>query len=110
MIAFTAQTLATLFLFLVVSQSLIQTLSLRRLMAIYDTHVSQMEIKSEVEVRQFLDLTRWIESVTYASSRGIWLPSVLILAYAWGRLPIWDGWGINSALVYFTLMPLAVTI
>ena len=34
----------------------------------------------------------------------------MILAYAWGRLPIWDGWGINSALIYFVLFPLAVTI
>ncbi len=109
-VTFFAKVLAVLLIFLMVGHCLLQTMTLRRLVEMFKRALQQQEFRRVREIENAKDLLERLENVTFQSARGLWIPSAIILVFACARLPIWDGWPMNTALLSFILLPLAVTI
>ena len=112
LISYFVHGLATFLVFWLVSYLLMQTLVLRRFLAIIQREIYIPEDTDDdlLTVERAHQLVDWTEAASWNSTKGLMVPSVLILLYAVARLPIWDGWHLNSVVTTILLLPLALTI
>lgn len=120
-VAWLAQAVACISVFLCVSVATVQTLTNRNLLIeIGDQIIGQLNSRVDIvpggtttQTSDIFDATayfHWIEEVTKRSSQMLLLPSACILAFAVARLPIWDGWPINLLTSATLLTPFAFAI
>ena len=113
-VSYFANILATLLLFTMVSLLLLQTVVLRRYISIIRKNIKlrihpneTSNLEAVERIRKLLD---WVEVTSGRSTRGLLLPSALVLVYAIARLPVWDGWHLNLSALTTLLVPMGATI
>jgi hypothetical protein len=109
-VTFFVNALATLLVFLVVGFVMLQTLTLRQILYLIRRELRWPSTPTSRDVKHAYDLVSWIERASGKSTQGLLLPSALILAFVVSRLPIWDGWHLNSAILSTLLIPLGLTL
>jgi len=131
LLAFLLQFLAAWGVFWLVGLSLLQTLALRQCIAhsrdllqerfeafqnsqfdenLQSDEEPQANQRFERLLEQGRQLVEWAEGASSKSSNALLLPAAMLLLFSISRLPIFDGWHVNSIVLSIILLPFSLTL
>jgi ABC-type multidrug transport system fused ATPase/permease subunit len=131
LLAFLLQFLAAWGVFWLVGMSLLQTLALRQRIAhsrdllqerfeafqnsqfnedLQSDEAAQTSQRFERLLEQGRQVVEWAEGASSKSSNALLLPAAMLLLFSISRLPIFDGWHVNSIVLSIILVPFSLTL